>query len=133
MSQPVVNFSNLPAGTEVSIDCGFYRHVGILGDQFINGERSVLAFSSKGRGFVEQTLSDFSDNRRVIVGRYLGKLLPHEVIARARLWQGLPYALFSRNCEHFVRYAHGLIPESPQAAVLAVLGVIAVITAASKG
>lgn len=35
---------------------------------------------------------------------------------------GQPYDLFNLNCEHFVRFCHGLPPESPQLATAFLLG-----------
>jgi len=104
-----------------------------LGDGYIDGERSVLAFSAKARGLVEQKWSVFTESRPFKVVGYLGKLSPAEVMVRARLWKGLSYSLFNRNCEHFVRYAHGLILQSPQLAFASVLSLLAVAMAASKG
>src|SRR6478736_4584923 len=106
--------SRYPAGTVVSIDCGFYRHVGMLAQCGPFGERLVVAFSATANGLIEHSLGEFSGGRPVQVDGYLGKLIPDEVMLRARQWQGQSYDLFSRNCEHFVRFAHGLPPTSPQ-------------------
>lgn len=103
-----------PAGTIISIDCGFYRHVGMLGDYALNGQRLVLAFSLKARGFIEHTIDDFTNGGDFRIDGYLGKLAPSEVLMRAQDWRALPYSLLERNCEHFVYYAHGLAPQSPQ-------------------
>src|SRR5258708_38087806 len=48
------------------------------------------------------------------IGNYLGTLPPWRVLARAREIAGRPYNAATWNCEHFVRYCHGLQPESPQ-------------------
>lgn len=45
---------------------------------------------------------------------YLGVLSQETVMQRARLKQGQAYSWTNFNCEHFVRYAHGLPIESPQ-------------------
>jgi hypothetical protein len=132
MNQHVINIDVLPTGTQVSIDCGLYTHVGILGDRYIDGERTVLAFSAKEGGFVEQKRSDFAADRKIAVGGYPGNLSPCEVMDRARLWRGLPYSLFDRNCEHFVCHAHGLIPKSPQATFLVLLSLFTLVMKIAK-
>jgi len=40
-------FSHHPAGTVISIDCDFYRHVGMLAEYNAEGERLVLHFLQK--------------------------------------------------------------------------------------
>ena len=55
---------------------------------------------------------------------YPSNLAPIEVIRRARLLTGHPYSLLGFNCEHFVRIAHGLRPESPQVRGWALLALI---------
>ena len=44
---------------------------------------------------------------------YLGNLSPQQVLQRARSRIGETWNLFW-NCEHFVKWAHGLRPRSPQ-------------------
>lgn len=117
---------NPPAGTVIRVNTGGYRHVGLLGDRFMNGERSVLSFSAEAKGFVEEPFSVFSGGRPVVCDGYLGELPSWVVMQRARERADQPYSLFNFNCEHFVRYAHGVPMESPQlqqvGAVLGLLG-----------
>ena len=80
----------------------------------MNWERSVLSFSAEAKGFVEESFSAFSGGRPVVCDGYLGELPSWVVMQRARERAGQPYSLFSFNCEHFVRYAHGVPMESPQ-------------------
>ena len=124
---PVQLLWNLPAGTIIHVDIGSYRHVGLLGDRFMKSERGVLSFSAEAKGFVEEPLSAFSGGRPVVCDGYLGELPSWVVMQRAREMAGQPYSLFSFNCEHFVRYAHGVPMESPQlqqvGAILGILGI----------
>ena len=117
---------NPPAGAVIRVDNGVYSHVGLLGDRFINGERSVLSFSAEANGFIEEPFSAFSHGRPVVCDGYFGNLPPMIVMWRARLKAGHLYSWLDFNCEHFVRYAHGVPVESPQlqqvGAVLGVLG-----------
>ena len=123
---PVQLLWNQPVGTVVRVDTGLYSHVGLLGDRVINGERSVLSFSAEANGFVEEPVSAFSGGRSVACDGYLGNLPPAVVMWRARQKAGQPYSWLDFNCEHFVRYAHGVPVESPQlrqaTAVLGALG-----------
>lgn len=104
----------LPAGTVIRVNCGFYDHVALLSDRWIGGQRGVLSFSAQSCGLVEQCVSTFAAGRHVTVDGYLGGLPPGTVMQRARLKQGQSYSWTKFNCEHFVRYAHGVPVESPQ-------------------
>jgi hypothetical protein len=123
----------LPAGTVVQVNSGLYNHVALIGDRLIMGERSVLAFSAQAGGFVEQPYSAFAVGRAVGIDGYPGRLPSQTVMQRARLKQGQAYSWMDFNCEHFVRYAHGLPIESPQlrqwAFVAGVLGFLTLATA----
>lgn len=116
---------SLPTGTVVRVSHGWYDHVALLGDRRINGERSVISFSAKDGGFVEQPYSAFSLGRQVTSDGYFGGLPSAAVMQRARLKQGVPYSWIDFNCEHFVRYAHGVQIESPQVKQWVTLGSVA--------
>src|SRR3569832_122832 len=116
------DFWGLPAGTVIRVRHGWYDLVGLLGDHLIVGERSVLAFSAKEQGFVEQAFHAFAQGRQVRVEGYPGLLPPAIVMHRARLKRGQAYSWVDFNCEHFVHYAHGLPMESPQLRQWAFLG-----------
>ena len=115
----------LPVGTVIRVSHGWYHHVALLGDGAIQGERSVLAFSAQAGGFVEQAFSAFARGRRVTADGYLGGLPPSTVMQRARSKQRQGYSWTNFNCEHFVRYAHGIPIESPQLRQWALLGGVA--------
>ena len=101
---------------------GFYEHIAMLGDHAMGGERAVVAFSAQAGGFVEEPFSAFARGQAVVVEGFLGSLPPVVVMQRARMKQGQAYSLTEFNCEHFVRYAHGVPVESPQLRQWAFLG-----------
>lgn len=124
VSKTPPNIWALPTGTVVRADHGFFSHVALLGDGTLFGERVVVEFSAAAGGFAELPFSEFSKGRLVTIDGYLGTLSPAEVMQRASLKRGQAYLLFDFNCEHFVRYAHGLLIESPQIRQWTVLGSI---------
>lgn len=131
------NVWSLPAGTVIRVNCGLYDHVALLGDGLINDERSVLSFSAQTRGLAELGMSTFAGGRAVTIDGYLGSQPPEWVMLRARLKFGQGYSWTEFNCEHFVRYAHGVLLESPQLQKWGVLGgllsVVALISDRASG
>jgi hypothetical protein len=122
----------LPTGTVIRVSHGWYDHVALIGDHISNGERTVLAFSAQANGLAEQLYSAFACGRRVTVDGYLGSLPPDIVMQRARLKHAQSYSWTEFNCEHFVRYAHGVPIESPQLRQWTFLaGVLGVVTLAA--
>ena len=133
-SQIQENAWALPVGAVIRVSHGWYHHVALVGDGVIQGERSVLAFSAQAGGFVEQTFSAFAGGRKVTTDGYMGGLQPATVMQRARLKRGQLYSWTGFNCEHFVRYAHGVPVESPQLRQWALLGGVAgVLALATRG
>src|ERR1700722_16489871 len=104
----------LRVGTVVRVREGAYYHVALMGDRIIHGERSVLSFAAQAGGFIEQPYSAFAHGREATVEGYLGNLAPRLVMRRAREARSKSYSWAHFNCEHFVRYAHGVPIESPQ-------------------
>lgn len=113
-SPSLQNLMTLPSGTVVRADYLFFSHVGMLSDESIGGERSVISFSARAGGLVEEPFSDFAAGRPVSVAGYPGRLAPEVVMQRARKKRGQKYDLLGFNCEHFIYDAHGLPMESPQ-------------------
>lgn len=101
----------------------------MLSEHAIGGERAVVSFSAQASGFVEEPISIFARGQTVVIEGYLGVLPPEAVMRRARMKRGQAYSLSDFNCEHFVRYAHGVPVESPQLRQWAFLGVFAGILA----
>jgi hypothetical protein len=104
----------LAPGTVLRVNHGLYDHVALVSDRIIDGERAVLGFSAAYGGLVEEPYSMFKGSRTVTCDGYPGKLAPQAVLWRARASAGRRYSWFAFNCEHFIREAHGLQPESPQ-------------------
>lgn len=104
-------------GTVFSTSRLLYRHYGILTGRFINGVPTVISNSGEGGMVVEEPITKFQGIGDLQVVGYIGSLPQDVVIARARAKLGSRYSLINWNCEHFVRYAHGLKQESPQLVV----------------
>ncbi len=108
-----VSLESLQPGTVLRVKGPIYDHVVLLAEYAFVGDRTVISFGPE--GYRVTPLSMITANRAVQVDGYLGQLLPLQVLARARdLGAKWKYSWFSRNCEHFVRAAHGVRAESPQ-------------------
>lgn len=75
---------------------------------------------------VEVSWNEFSEGKVVRVERFPGQPPAATVLARACSIIVTRYDLLRWNCEHLVRFAHGLPERSPQAALgsLALLGTL---------
>lgn len=118
-----INLAALHPGTIVSTGQPGFRHYGVITGSYINGWPTVISNTGKFRMVVEEPLALFHEQSDLRVEGYWGVLPPHEVLARARAKLGSPYSILTSNCEHFVRFVHGIEPESPQIQ-LAVAGAI---------
>lgn len=105
---------NLIPGTIVQIDFGFYQHPGIVSDRTMNSMPMVISNSFRKRGVFEEPWEDFTNGKEVEIKGYPGNLSPHEVLNRARSKIGTRWNIFFWNCEHFIRWSHGLKSRSPQ-------------------
>lgn len=121
-----INPMAIRPGTILSTSRLGYRHFGISTDRYVNEWPIVISNSGSHGKVVEESLEQFKEQGDIKVEGYWGALPPHEVLARARAKLGSHYFLFNWNCEHFVRFAHGLEPKSPQIALLAILCVGAI-------
>lgn len=117
-----------PPGTVVSVSRGLYRHVGLLSEVRPGSPRTVLSLNPAfPRQVREEPLHAFARGMPVNI-EDLGGILPSsEVLRRARSGLHPTYSWTAFNCEHFVRFAHGLAQESPQLTRLAVLGSLAAV------
>lgn len=115
--------ANMPPGTIISVERGLYRHFGVLAELVAGRERQVLSFNPGpvGRQVVEESLSAFCRAEVPRIEPPFSQVAPSVVLARARSGQHPDYSWMFFNCEHFVRFAHGLRPESPQAATWGML------------
>ncbi len=102
------NIKNSPPGTVFSITFPNFLHYGIY-----DGSGKII-HASKKRGCVSHdSLEEFSDGKTIKISSICGENLEHAV-KKSKEYIGLKYDLFSSNCEHFVRLAHGLEKESLQ-------------------
>lgn len=96
---------------------GAVDHVGIASDAVNwDGEQLVINASKRTGCVLEEPISTFSQNEEVREVAIWGSLDGAEVVYRARQRMGEEWRLMRSNCEHFVRWAHGLYEESPQVA-----------------
>lgn len=128
-------FQPVPAlwriGEVVQVPAGLYFHVALIGDRIVGGERGILAFTPDAGGLIEQPFSEFARGRPVTRVGYLGALPPAIVLQRARMMSETPYSWTEFNCEHFVRYAHGVPVVSPQLRFWAAVGLFGLISCAA--
>lgn len=108
------NKYNLAPGTVIAVWVGFIRHVGIVTDRMYGAYLGVISNSYRAGRVAEEPLPVFAGGRSVNVIGYLSDLPPQQVLRRARSRIGEAWDLPNWNCEHFVRWAHGLQPRSPQ-------------------
>jgi hypothetical protein len=95
-------------GSIVAVRQGPVTHVGIV------TEWQTVISSKPQKGIHEETMADFSGGLAVECQGYPGSLPAAVVIYRARSRIGEQWNLVKWNCEHFVRYAHGVEEKSPQ-------------------
>lgn len=123
-------------GTVLAVAVGPIEHVGIVTDQTRDGFPTVISNSHRAGRVVEEPLPTFVSGGEPRIVGYLGKLSPVEVLRRARSLIGTKWKLLSWNCEHFVRWAHGLKPTSPQLVIsigLILVAAAVVVVAGKKG
>lgn len=118
MSQ-VKNGYRVAAGTPLKTQYGFYPHEGIA-----DGVGGVVHNSKIYGQVVRTSFAEFSCGQEVFICDDVPFTDGDSALARAMSAIGTPYALWSGNCQHLVRWAHGLEPESPaiQKAVMAASG-----------
>lgn len=104
----------LVPGTVIAVDLGPIRHVGIITDRTIHGWPMVISASKRTGCVTEESVHEFANGRKVHILDIVGNLPWKEVLRRARSQIGRRWDLFLGNCEHFVRWSHGLKPTSPQ-------------------
>lgn len=107
------NKYSLAPGTVIAVWVGPIQHVGVVSDRMHGSHPNVISNSHRAGRVIEEPLPVFAGGRPVNVVGYLGNLSPQKVLQRARSRIGETWDLFW-NCEHFVKWAHGLRPRSPQ-------------------
>jgi hypothetical protein len=107
-------------------DVGEVEHTGIKSDlQGPDGFAMVVHSSKRLRTAQETSMTEFRAGAvgQVVSKGYPSNRRPQEVLASARSQIGQPWSL-DRNCEHFVSWAHGLTPTSPQLQATVVTGLV---------
>jgi hypothetical protein len=124
-----------PPGAVVSVWRGFYHHVALLAEAPPGFERRVISLNPgpPGTQLREETVSEFARGKEVVVRSTPRVLHPHWVLARARSGQHPPYSWLEFNCDHFVRFAHGVPVESPQLQAWVAVGLLGAVLLALGG
>lgn len=106
----------LSPGTILSTQKGNgVEHFGILTEMHTYGFPATIISASKiEQAVVEESPFRFSLGAQIYSHGYWGKQSEETTVGRARSKVGVAYRLSDKNCEHFVRFCHGLPQESPQ-------------------
>ena len=99
-----------PVGEVLSVGSG-PEHFGVL-----TGRQTVISASKIHGKIIEEPLWQFAGEQQVFAHGVWSNQSPQQTMKVARSQLGQPYRLFNNNCEHFVRYCHGLERKSPQLA-----------------
>jgi hypothetical protein len=129
----ILNPASLAPGTIVSVWVfPFFRHKGIVSDQWHEGRPKVISNSARAGGVTEESWDVFAAGQTVINEGYPSNIPPYDALYRARSRIGTKYQLLNWNCEHLTRYAHGLEPRSSQVAATLLLAAVAIGVAAAR-
>lgn len=111
-----MDFNTYTPGTVVSIRYPMYKHFAIISDRVSNNMPMLLSLSYRRNGIKEESWSTVVGGRPIERSNIQGTYPMDIVVQRARscIDKDIKYALFNFNCEHFVRYVHGLPVESIQ-------------------
>ena len=114
------NQTEWPApGSVVSVPAYLvFRHKGIVSDRWYRGKPMVISNSARVGHGAEEPWDLFSSGQQWTDEGYPGNLPPWQVLERARASLAELYNAFAWNCDMFVSDAHGLVPTSPQLAVV---------------
>ena len=104
----------LHPGKVIGVRVGPIIHVGIVSDKLYFGEPMVISNSNRAGGVAEEPLGVFQGPYKLIPMGQPAEAPREQVLARARKKIGTTWNLFSWNCEHFIRHAYGVKPESSQ-------------------
>ena len=122
----VIPFDWLPvSGSIVSKRKGLFQHFALISDSRAGGMVWVIETSPE-FGVIERPYWEFCGNHPIQQHGFPGGLHRREVMERARSLVGQPYDAINNNCEHFVRWCHGLERESPQLKRFVALGAVAI-------
>lgn len=111
-------------GALVGVNVNGVIHQGIMSDEFVDGERTVISRSRRSGQALVESWTTFTGGRKAFLMTPLSDLAPSEVLRNAKSLIGTRWDFFSANCEHFVSEAFGMKPTSPQLKLgLAVLAI----------
>lgn len=99
---------------------GIFDHYGLA-----TGDGRVVSNSMRHGGVVIQSEVAFGGGKPVTRHGSPDPAYAPLAVMRAMSRIGAPWRAFDDNCEHFVRWAYGMKPESPQAATWTALSAIA--------
>lgn len=120
-------------GTVISVPAYiFFRHKGVVSDRWYHGKPMVISNSARAGGIAEEPWDMFTSGQLWTDEGHPGNLHPAEVLQRARSARRTQYNLLEWNCENFVAYCHGLPPNSPQLAAVALLTLAGIALAAAR-
>lgn len=115
------------AGQLVATRRLLYWHIGIVTERWENGEQMVISCSGSQQRVVEERMSVFRQGASIERRQALSNLSGAQVVMRARAKLGQTYNLLAWNCEHFVYYAFGLNPQSPQLDRVILIGLAGIV------
>ena len=126
--------NTLRPGQAIAVRVGPIIHPGIV-SWYVDSSGNLLIYSNSfcsGQVALEP-LSVFKGSYDFVPVSAPSNLPAVEVLARAHRMLGIPWKLFTWNCEHFFYSAYGLPAQSPQLqALVTVLGLGAIVAAAAR-
>jgi hypothetical protein len=108
------------------VDYGFFEHHGIA-----DGQGFVIHNSKEWGKVVREPEQLFQDGREITPSDIAGAD-SHRAVENAMKYLGLPYNLFTSNCDHFVRLCHGLEKQSPRLQKYMILTACSVLACKSR-
>lgn len=111
-----INPTQLIPGTVIAIRYPMYKHFAIVSDRISNDMPYLISLSFRKNGVEEESWDTVVGNHTVEPSCIKGDYPKEIILTRARSYinSKIKYKLFTFNCEHFARYAHGLQLESIQ-------------------
>lgn len=101
-------------GAVIGVRVGLITHVGIVTDRYIDGQPMVISNSMRSGCVEEEPWRVFQGAFPLVPVIQPATVPACRVLSRARQKLGTRWDLFSWNCEHFVEWAFGRDPQSPQ-------------------
>lgn len=121
-----------PPGSVVGVRVGLITHVGIVTDRLADGQPMVISNSMRSGRVEEEPWYVFQGPFPLVSITRPANLPAWQVLSRARQKLGTRWNLFSWNCEHFVAWAFGQQPNSPQLRAGVISGLAALVMLGGK-